>query len=134
MIMVYLSGTCTTALQALLQRLAYLRGLATAEDSSPDWITRRTKASARKWARKHNYVGCVDARVQSIYQAEEQIEGHRAQPRPPRARAASEATIQEFRERHLLLSGEKRAGLTGGKATRWVHLRSASTQKNLEVD
>lgn len=75
MITAYLSGTCTAALQALLYSLAYLtRRLATAEDSSPDWITRRTKAGACKWARKHNYGDCVDARVQSIYLPAQPIE------------------------------------------------------------
>lgn len=141
MITAYLSGT--TALQALLYSLAYLtRRLASAEDSSPDWITRRTKAGACKWARKHNYVGCVDARVQFIY-PEEPIKCHRTQPRPPRARRASEATFQELQDHHLV-SWEQRAGLTGEEAiggclrdqpvNMWVHLRSASAQKILELD
>lgn len=75
MITAYLSGTCATALQALLHSLAYLtRRLATAEDSSPDWITWRTKAGACKWVRKHNCVSCLDGRVQSIYPAAQSIE------------------------------------------------------------
>lgn len=41
-----------------------------------NWIRRRTKAGACKWARKHNYGDCADARVQSIYPLAQPIEWH----------------------------------------------------------